>query len=324
MKINFMNVGEGDMTILEIEEKIILIDVNISSRDDEAYKVLKQVVNNGIIEYLIITHPHSDHIKGIDIINEDFEIRNIWESGFRFDKENGKDEDYQNFINIIERKGSSQLKASKEKIKFPDENVEIYCLNSKNNDVQEDSPDGIHYNCLVIKLIYKNVSILFTGDSNWKVWNEKILNTYENLLDSDILHASHHGSRTFFMLENEEHDAKHNIEHLENIEPQYTIISAWTDEEKKKAGKPEFPPHKDAIELYEEYTTEDGGVYITGNEGNIIFNIEENSINLDEEKSKFGYIFSKGKRQKIKAYKENIIEARHESPTKMMDHRFGE
>ena len=165
---------------------------------------------------------------------------------------------------------------------------------------------------------------MFTGDSNWKVWNEKILDTYENLLDSDILHASHHGSRTFFILENEEHDVKHNIDHLENIEPQYTIISAWTDEEKKKARKLEFPPHEDAIELYEEYTTEDGGVYITGNEGNIIFNIEENSINLDEEKSKFGYIFSKGKRQKIKEYKENVVKIRHELPTKMMDSRFGE
>ena len=75
MKINFMNVGEGDMTILEIEGKIVLIDVNISSRDDEAYKILKQVAYNGIIDYLIITHPHNDHIKGIDIIDEDFEIR---------------------------------------------------------------------------------------------------------------------------------------------------------------------------------------------------------------------------------------------------------
>ena len=125
------------------------------------------------------------------------------------------------------------------------------------------------------------------------------------------------------MLENEEHDAQHNIEHLEDIEPQYTIISAWTNEEKNKAGKPEFPPHEDAIELYEEYTTEDGGVYITGNEGNIIFNIEENSINLDKA-SKFGYVFSKGRRQKIKEYKENTVKTRHESPTKMMDHRFGE
>lgn len=323
MKINFMNVGEGDMTILEIEGKIVLIDVNISSRDDEAYKILKQVAYNGIIDYLIITHPHNDHIKGIDIIDEDFEIRNIWESGFRFEKENEEDEDYQKFINIIERKGSYQLKASKEKIDFPDENVEIYCLNSKNNNVQDDSPEGIHYNCLVIKLIYKNISILFTGDSNWKVWNEKILGTYDDLLNSDILHASHHGSRTFFMLENEEHDAQHNIEHLEDIEPQYTIISAWTNEEKNKAGKPEFPPHEDAIELYEEYTTEDGGVYITGNEGNIIFNIEENSINLDKA-SKCGYVFSKGRRQKIKEYKENTVKTRHESPTKMMDHRFGE
>ena len=54
-----------------------------------------------------------------------------------------------------------------------------------------------------------------------------------------------------------------------------------------------------------------------------IFNIEENSINLDKA-SKFGYVFSKGRRQKIKEYKENTVKTRHESPTKMMDHRFGE
>lgn len=324
MKVNFMNVGEGDMSILQIDNKIILIDVNISSRDDEGYNKLKELSQEGIIDYMIITHPHNDHIKGMTIIAEDFKIGNILESGFRFqkDKENEKDyEDYKTFINMIKAQGSKCLKASNEKIDLPDSEFELYCLNSKNNEINDDSSSGIHYNCLVIKIVSKNKSILFTGDSNWKVWKEKILKDYSNMLESDILHASHHGSRTFFMLEESEKETEHYVEHLELIEPENTIISAWTEKEKKEAGKEDFPPHEDAVEIYEELTSNEGGVYITGKDGSLLFELEEEKILLLKDSS--NKMFFKGKKQRIKKYKEIKDYKREYTDTKMIDRRFG-
>lgn len=325
MKINFINVGEGDMTIIENDGRIILIDINISDRDEEGYKILKSIAVDGIIDYLIITHPHNDHIKGLKIIAEDFKINNIWENGFRFSKEKENEEgyeDYKYFVKLMKEKKSIELTPSANKLNFPDEDIEFYCLNSKSNDNQEDNSEGIHYNCLVLKMVYKGKTVLFTGDSNWKAWKEKIMKNYSDMIESDILHASHHGSKTFFIDENINED-EFNTEHLENIEPQYTIISAWTEEEKKNAGKEDFPPHKEAVELYEEYTTEDGGVYITGEEGNLTFDIEDSEIILNEEKSHKNYVFTQGRRIKIKSYKELKEHKSKLPPTKMADTTFG-
>lgn len=325
MRINFMNVGEGDMTVIDTGKKIILIDVNISSREDEAYKKLKEIVNTEIIDYLIITHPHNDHIKGLNIIIEDFKVNNIWESGFRFEKEKENEEgceDYKYFVELMEKSGSKVLTPSSKKLDFIDRDVEFYCLNSKSNNVKDDSSEGIHFNSLVIKMIYNGISVLFTGDSNWKAWEEKVLKNYKDMLNSCILHASHHGSKTFFMNEGSDESELY-TEHLEEIEPQYTIISAWTEEEKKKAGKEDFPPHQEAIELYEDFSTEEGGVYITGEEGNLIFDINNNIISLNEEISNKNYKFSKGRRVRIKSYKQYKDSRPNIPPTRMADKSFG-
>ena len=51
-------------------------------------------------------------------------------------------------------------------------------------------------NSLVFKFIYKNFSILFTGDIE-KIAEEKIINNIsKSILKSDILKIPHHGSKT--------------------------------------------------------------------------------------------------------------------------------
>ena len=65
------------------------------------------------------------------------------------------------------------------------------------------SENAINNNSLVCKLVYKNFSMLFTGDIE-EVAEKEILRFYENRLDllrSDCLKVAHHGSKTSSTLE---------------------------------------------------------------------------------------------------------------------------
>ena len=58
----------------------------------------------------------------------------------------------------------------------------------------------LNNNSLVCKLLYKDFSMLFTGDIE-EIAEEKILSLYKNKLKSTILKIAHHGSKTSSMQE---------------------------------------------------------------------------------------------------------------------------
>lgn len=320
MKIHFINVGHGDTTLIDFDGIYMLIDCNINGTDDYAYKYIDDVVieNGGIkkIDYVVITHPDKDHIKGLDIIKENFEIGEIWESGFRRAEDAEESPEYDEFIKIIEEKGSKELVASDLALDFSVDNVEVYCLNSKS-----DEEDDAHFNSLVMKFIINQKSIIFAGDSNCEAWKNKIMEQFKSHLDVDMLHASHHGSRTFFFEKNQDKDQDSPyIEALEATSPDYVIISGCDRDDKVKE---DWPPHDDAIELYEEYTGSSGGLYITGEDGNLVFDLSGSEILLNEKASN-NYRFITGKYQKYKRLKAPFTPGTGKPKGKITRDSFGE
>lgn len=118
--------------------------------------------------------------------------------------------------------------------------VEIFCFAGK-EDFQSGFDNGItvfkaaakiqHTNSIVLKISYGGRDILLTGDSDWKSWKEKIVPNFKKTVKSDILVASHHGSRSFFTDEaNDTIDIQKNpdttyMEAIEYIDPDVTLIS---------------------------------------------------------------------------------------------------
>lgn len=323
MKIHFLNVGHGDTTLVEFDGIYMLIDCKISSKDDDAYKYIDGIIpksdDKGAkkkLDYLVITHPDKDHITGLDIIDENFDIGVIWESGFRRSEDAEESAEYDIFLDLVGKITTKQLSAGSSKLSFSVNNVDAYCLCSKSND-----NDEVHYNSLVLKFVEGEKSVIFAGDSNCEAWKNKVVKYYNSMLDADMLHASHHGSRTFFFEKGQDKDKDDPYKDgLEAISPDHTIISGCDRDEKVKE---DWPPHDDAIALYEEYTSTDGNVYITGEKGSLVFDLNNNVFNLNEAASK-EYTIKKGRYQKYSKLKAPFVSTNATPKGRITENSFGE
>lgn len=291
MEVHFLNVGHGDMSVVKINDKTILIDINVSD-ENESLDYLEKTCPSKEIDYLIITHLHEDHIRGFQkLLEEGYSFKKIFDSGYRYPnteeyKDKRNEEPYASVAKYLDKnedKNVLVLSPSDEKINDEDD-FDIFCYNAK-TDVTEE----IHYSSLVIKICENGKSVLFTGDSDMKAWKDKICKTYTKELSSDILHASHHGSRTFFKVSEEDECFR---THIKSIAPVYTVISAPNNEDKRE----DWPPHDDAVEEYTKYTSVDGGVYITGASDTLVFNLDKDGIETaDLENASKSIKFHEGK-----------------------------
>lgn len=102
---------------------------------------------------------------------------------------------YQGFLNIVKEK---KVKVSRVEI-GQKINIEkdLYFDVLWPNSEKVINDNSINNNSLVCKLIYKNFSMLFTGDIE-EVAENKILQEYNNtnILKSTILKVAHHGSKS--------------------------------------------------------------------------------------------------------------------------------
>lgn len=288
----FLYVEQGDATLMMIpdgeQHKFVLIDSNKSENGIDIPSLLKGKISNGELVF-INTHPHKDHLKGIDEIHKAITIGEIWHSGHLPHKDNREDYDkMKEIISKIGDKNEYYLRGSREENVVHTDKEETSKVEKKIGDVdfQVFSPakyvceeiDGeapetrrkqIHEQCGVIKFTYKNKSILITGDSDKKAWAENITPYYNDLLTANVLSASHHGSRSFFK-ENEE-DEKPFKEHIEKINPEYLVISAPKDSKFDH-------PHDDAMEIYREYITEEGIFNLGEKEQSLMIDIDSDGI----------------------------------------------
>jgi len=85
---------------------------------------------------------------------------------------------------------------------------------------------------IVARLVYGDKSFLLTGDSPIRIENV-LLNLDQNLLDSDVLKAGHHGSRT-----------STSLSYAQTVSPKYAVISASKD---NTYGH----PHKEVLDILE-------------------------------------------------------------------------
>lgn len=191
--INFIDVGQGDSTLIKYKGKTIMIDTGGST--DSSYDVGKSVLhryllNQGImhLDYMMLSHFDADHCQGGVFILKNIKVKNL------IICRQAKDSKlYREIIklakqmktNIIYVQGGDSFKV---------QNLKCDILHPS-NELIGDNP--LNNNAIVCKFTYYHTKILFTGDIE-KIAESQILKEYEdlNILQSTILKVGHHGSKT--------------------------------------------------------------------------------------------------------------------------------
>lgn len=246
LKVNFINVGQGDCILIEAPNKInILIDGGGTPQSDfdvGSKIVIPYLRRKGIneINLLILTHPDLDHLEGLLPVLREFKVDMVLDSGLPCDSS-----EYREFVSIIQKKGIPYHQAKAGDNFIFSNNLEIFLLNPLyDSDFYNDS--DFNNASIVVKLFYKNADFLFTGDIEEAA--EKKLLVWQNILQSDILKVGHHGSA-----------ASTNLEFLDKVNPSIAVITV----DKNNFGH----PSQKIIERLEDKNIQ---IYRTDEDGTII------------------------------------------------------
>jgi beta-lactamase superfamily II metal-dependent hydrolase len=183
LKVYFFDVGQGDSIFIRTPEgKDVLID---GGPDGTVLERLGETLPywDRKIDLMVLTHPHADHIQGLDEVLKNFSVGEVIETDL---KNPTPEENY--FNKLVASDGAVEEKAIKgEKINLGSD-LDFEILYPLTYQAEE---ENINDYSVVIKMIYKGRSFLFTGDATSEV-EAQIL---DQNLDSDFLKVGHHGSR---------------------------------------------------------------------------------------------------------------------------------
>lgn len=192
-KLYFIDVGQGDSALIVTPQgKNILIDGGGNENYDVGKNILlpylldRKVTN---LDYVIISHFDTDHVGGILTVLEELNVKKVI-----IGKQYESSENYEKFLRIVKEKNLLVKQVQKGDNINIEKHIHIKVLFPEKEKKEE---NNINNNSLVFKLMYKDFSILFTGDIE-KIAEEQIVNLYSrnNILKSTILKVAHHGSKT--------------------------------------------------------------------------------------------------------------------------------
>ncbi len=253
--VYFIAVGQGDSTLINLNNKSILIDTGgiIKYKDEEWKSRNKEfnLMNDNIIQffksigikyidYLIITHGDNDHCGyALDLLNNFKVEKVILNCGEFNDLE-------KELIKVLNKKEIKYYSCIKE---LNIDNNKLYFLQTKVYDNENDNSNVIYTELYGYKF-------MFMGDAG--IDKEKdILDKY-SLNNIDVLKVGHHGSKT-----------SSSKSFIEEINPKYSVISVGKN---NRYGH----PNKEILENLSE-----SKIYRTDEDGSIMFKIKNNKLKIE-------------------------------------------
>jgi len=207
VEIRFLDVGQGDSTFIVTEEGCILIDTGESSAKQTVYFEINSYGNR--LEYLIISHPHTDHMGGAAYILDKMEVGTVI-----LPRSTSSDDAYVEFLDSVSESGASVL--------FADPGLDFTLGEARFTVLAPlEEHDDLNDTSAVIRMDFGKISALFTGDAEAPSERDQ-LERYGSFpgskLDVDILKVGHHGS-----------SSSSTENYIRAVTPQYAVISCGKD-----------------------------------------------------------------------------------------------
>ena len=248
LKVHYLDVGQGDSIFVELpNNETMLIDAAESYQSENIINYLKNL-NYQKIDYVIGTHPHTDHIGGLkDIINT-FEIGKIY-----MPKVVSTTKTYESLLMAIKDK-NLKINTAKAGTSIIDTDALKINILAPNNSIYTE----LNNYSVVTKITYGTTKFLFMGDAEKLSENE----IKENVT-ADVIKIGHHGSNT-----------SSSIDFIKKVNAKYGIISVGLNNKYNL-------PKEETITNWENFGTK---IYLTSTNGTIRASSDGTNIKIESEK----------------------------------------
>lgn len=250
LEVYFLDVGQADSILIKLEDEYMLID---AGNNEDGVKLVNYFNELGIKEfkYVFGTHPHEDHIGGMDDIINNFKIDNYYMPD--------KITTTKTFEDVLDALINNNLQYTilekGDEFNLSSANFKVIYAGDETNDINDSS--------IVLKLTYGNNSFLLTGDATSNV--EKTL--LNDNIKSDVLKVAHHGS-----------NYSSTEEFLDVVRPKYAVISVGKNNSYNHPSNSTLKKLNDRnIKLYR--TDLDGTIKFTSDGENITITTISTDVN---------------------------------------------
>lgn len=262
LKVHFIDVGQADAILIQGPKgENIVIDAGNNNDSDTVVNYIKK---QGIKELkaVIGTHPHEDHIGGLDAVIKSFNVEKVY-----LPKAVHTSETFRDVLKAVSDKGIKVATAVKG-VSIPLSGMEAEFMGPSRSDY-----DNLNNHSAVLKLAYGETGFLFQGDAEEESERDILKSEMGGKLKADVLKIGHHGSSSSTI-----------PEYLEKVDPEYAVIMAGK-------GNDYGHPHRETMELLEDkgiavYRTDEQGTIVAESDGKSIkFNVNPGSSTYGTENS---------------------------------------
>ena len=247
--VTMLDVGQAEAFLIETPTQNILLDTgDVDSRKN----LVAQIKNAGVarFERIILTHPHADHIGGVDAVLKNFSVDEITDNGYYslsplFTAYHKADVKFSTVRagDLIDLGGGVKFR-----VLWPNRLVEVSNVNDQS---------------VVGKLVFGDFAMLFAADATAAV--------EEFLIGSDlhatILKAAHHGSKT-----------SNTSDFVAAVNPEFVFISAG-------AGNSYGHPHKVTLETLRQNFILPDKIFCTAFNGSVRVETDGHNYTVTPERS---------------------------------------
>jgi len=197
--VHFIDVGQGDATLILCGEHAMLID---AGQNDQGIAVQLYLSKRGVkkLDYLVLTHPDADHIGGADVVITKFQIGRVFMADYEKDNKT-----YEEVIEALDKKHLGWSTP---------EPGDAYKLGTASFTILAPCDSYEDPNNSSIALLFENGDnqFLFTGDAEEEAEGDILASGRS--VQADVYKVGHHGS-----------DTASSNQFLKAVSPDYAVIS---------------------------------------------------------------------------------------------------
>jgi competence protein ComEC len=243
--VHFINVGQGDATLIQSADHAVLID---GGEPRYGQQIVTYLRNAGVtrLDYVVATHPHSDHIGGLVTVLGNMDVRRV----VMPDAANNTVA-FENFLAAMENHDIPVT------IPTVGDRLAAGIINMTVLAPTAGTHANINNASIALRMVHGHTSFLFTGDA--EAASEQAMLAGGHELRSTVLHVGHHGSRT-----------STSQAFLDAVSPVAAVISAG-------AGNIHNHPHRDVLDRLNAANVR---ILRTDERGTVVITTDGNDVRL--------------------------------------------